>query len=149
HPAEIPLAVEAIAMWHRITDLVGDECGFQEVGQVKVAENDAEMQTLCTREKAMRAAGWNHEEAVGGAELRRLLPAVSEHAVGGLVARRDGFARPYRTVCAFRRAAEAAGAVVREAAGVLDLERTGGLWHVHCSDGSLHCAPVLVNTAGA
>jgi len=46
HPAEIPLAVESIAMWHRIADLVGDDCGFQEVGQVKVAENDAELQTL-------------------------------------------------------------------------------------------------------
>ncbi|HSZ89505.1 MAG TPA: FAD-binding oxidoreductase [Acetobacteraceae bacterium] len=65
------------------------------------------------------------------------------------VARRDGFARPYRTVLAFRRAAEAAGAVVREAAGVLDLERKGEQWHVSCSDGSVHSAPVLVNTAGA
>ena len=48
---------------------------------------------------------------------------------------------------AFRRAAEAAGAVVREAAGVLDLERKGEQWHVSCSDGSVHSAPVLVNTA--
>jgi sarcosine oxidase, subunit beta len=52
-------------------------------------------------------------------------------------------------VLAFRRAAEAAGAVVREAAGVLDLERKGEQWHVSCSDGSVHSAPVLVNTAGA
>jgi sarcosine oxidase subunit beta len=27
HPAEIPLAVESIAMWHQIVDLVGDDCG--------------------------------------------------------------------------------------------------------------------------
>jgi sarcosine oxidase subunit beta len=107
------------------------------------------MQTLREREKAMRAAGWDHEEVVDAAELRRLLPAVAEHAVGGLVVRRDGFARPYRTVLAFRHAAEAAGAVVREAAGVLDLERKDGQWQVRCSDGSVHCAPLLVNTAGA
>ncbi len=149
HPAEVPLAVESIAMWHKISDLVGDDCGFQEVGQVKVAENDAEMRTLRERETAMHAAGWQHEEVVDAAELRRLLPAVSQHAVGGLVARRDGFARPYRTALAFRRAAEAAGAVVREAAGVLDLERKGEQWHLRCSDGSMHSAPVLVNTAGA
>ena len=63
---------ESIAMWHRIADLVGDDCGFQEVGQVKVAENDTEMQTLREREKTMRAAGREHEEVVDAAALRRL-----------------------------------------------------------------------------
>jgi sarcosine oxidase, subunit beta len=149
HAAEVPLAVESLAIWHRIADLVGEDCGFQEVGHVKVAENAAELQTLADRAAAMRAAGWEHEELVDAAELRRLLPAVAEHAVGGLVSRRNGFARPYRTALAFRRAAEAAGAVVREGAGVTGLARTGGQWHVRCSDGSTLAAPVLVNTAGA
>jgi len=78
-----------------------------------------------------------------------LLPAVSEHAVGGLVSRDNGFARPYRTSLAFRRAAEAAGAVVREGAAVTGLERRGDAWRVRCADGSEQGAPVLVNTAGA
>ena len=76
--------------------------------------------------------------------------AVCLAACGGRTCwRRDGFARPYRIVLAFRHAAEAAGAVVREAAGVLDLERKGEQWHVRCNDGSVHRGPVLVNTAGA
>ena len=29
HPAEIPLAVQSMAIWHRIADLVGDDCGFR------------------------------------------------------------------------------------------------------------------------
>ncbi|MGH7155977.1 MAG: NAD(P)/FAD-dependent oxidoreductase, partial [Acetobacteraceae bacterium] len=55
----------------------------------------------------------------------------------------------YQTTVAFRRAAEAAGATVREGAGVVALERHGDTWEVRCSDGSIHRAPVLVNTAGA
>ena len=149
HPAEVPLAVESLAMWHRIADLVGDDCDFHEVGHVKVAETPAEMAELEARAETMRAAGWTHEEAVDAAELRRLLPAVAPHAVGGLVARENGFARPYRTTLAFRRSAEAAGAVVREGAGVIGIERRDGLWGLRCADGSTHRAPLLVNTAGA
>ncbi len=149
HPAEVPLAVESLALWHRIADLVGDDCGFQETGHVKLAENAAELATLRARAAAMRAAGWDHEELVDAAGLRRLLPAVAPHVVGGLVSRRNGFARPYRTALAFRRAAEAAGAVLREGAGVIGLERKGAAWSVACADGTTHAAPVLVNAAGA
>ena len=149
HPAEVPLALESLALWHDIAELVGDSCDFHEVGHVKVAENPAEMEVLAERAAAMRAAGWEHEELVDAAELRRLLPAVAEHALGGLVARRNGFARPYRTTLAFRRAAEAAGAVVREGAAVIGLDRADGAWQVRCADGTAYAAPVLVNTAGA
>ncbi len=107
------------------------------------------MAILTQRAATMREAGWDHEEVVDAAELRRLLPAVAPHAVGGLIARRNGFARPYRTTLAFRRAAEAAGAIVRESAGVTDVARKDGQWQLHCADGSTHAAPVLVNTAGA
>ena len=149
HPAEVPLAVESLALWHRIADLVGEDCDFHEVGHVKVAETNADMAILAQRAASMRASGWQHEEVVDAAELRRLLPAVAPHAVGGLVARGNGFARPYRTTLAFRRAAEAAGAVIREGAGVAGVERRDGQWRVRCADGNTHAAPILVNTAGA
>ena len=68
---------------------------------------------------------------------------------GGLVARHNGFARPYRTTLAFRRAAEAAGATVREGAAVVGLDAQGGA--LACALRRRHHprAPVLVNTAGA
>lgn len=149
HPAEMPLAVESLALWQRIAELVGDDCGFRVVGQVKVAENAAEMALLEARAAEMRALGWMQEKLADAAEIRRLLPAVAPHVVGGLVARLDGFAQPYRTTLAFRRAAEAAGAVVREGAGVVAADRADGQWRVRCADGSAHMAAVLVNTAGA
>ena len=149
HPAEVPLALESLSLWHRIADLVGEDCGFQEVGQIKVAENDTEMRLLADRAAQLRSMGWTHEEVVDASELRRLMPAISAHVVGGLVARRDGFASPYRTTHAFRRAAEAAGAVVREASRVIAVERTQNLWRLRCADGQSYAGSVLVNAAGA
>jgi sarcosine oxidase, subunit beta len=116
---------------------------------VKVAETEAEMAELAARETAMRAQGWTHEELLDRTELRRVLPAIATHVVGGLVARRNGFASPYRTTLAFRRAAEAAGAVVREGARVIAVERQHGLWDVRCAGGTAVSASILVNTAGA
>jgi sarcosine oxidase, subunit beta len=148
-PAEIPLALESLAMWHGIADLVGDDCGFQETDHVKVAETEAEMALLVARAEAMRAQGWTHEELLDATELRRVLPALAPHPVGGLVARRNGFASPYRTTQAFRRAAEAAGATVRENTRVVAVERTGGLWRLRTEAGEWLAAPKLVNAAGA
>ncbi len=149
HVAEIPFAVESMALWHRIAELVGDDCGFQRTGVVKIAETPAEFAELEDRAQHLRDHGWTHEELVDQAELRRLVPAVSPHAIGALVGRNNGFAEPYRTTCAFRRAAEAAGATVREGARVITVERAHDLWRLRCADGSTHEAPVLVNAAGA
>ena len=48
--------------------------------------------------------GFTHEELIDRAELRRLVPAVSDHCPGGVVSRRDGAADPFRTTQAFRSA---------------------------------------------
>ena len=149
HPAEVPLALEAIERWHDIANLVGDECGFRPVGQVRVAETEAELAQLAARVARLRAAGWTHEALADAETVRRLLPAVAPHVVGGIVARRDGFASPLRTTCAFGRAAMAAGATVIEGARVAAVERRAGLWRLRTHDGETHAAPLLLNAAGA
>ncbi|TQF76491.1 FAD-binding oxidoreductase [Elioraea sp. Yellowstone] len=147
--AEVPIALAALEMWREIASLVGDDCGYTQSGQVKVAETETELDQLAARVRALRARGWEHEELVDRDALRRLLPALAPHCVGGLVVRTDGFATPYRTALAFHRAAVAAGAVVREGARVVGLERSGGIWHVALADGTRATAPIVVNAAGA
>ncbi|MCJ2137444.1 FAD-binding oxidoreductase [Methylobacterium sp. J-026] len=149
HIAEVPLALEAVARWHRIADLVGDGCGFHAAGQVRVAENRAELALLSERVARLQAGGWTHEELADAATVRRLLPAVAEHVVGGIVAHRDGFAAPLRTTLAFGRAARAAGAEIVEEARVTAVERRAGRWHLRTRGGAAHAAPLLVNAAGA
>jgi sarcosine oxidase subunit beta len=149
HAAEVPLALEALERWHDILALVGDACGFRSVGQVRVAENPDELARLAERAAQMRALGFVHEEVVETQALRRLLPAVADHVVGGLVARRDGFATPLRTTQAFCRAAQAAGVEVVEGARVAGVERRAGCWTLRTRDGAAYTAPHLVNAAGA
>ena len=146
--AEVPISLEAMAMWHRIEEIVGDDCGFQAQGQLNVAERDEHMPALVQREARMRGLGYAHEELIDAKELRRLVPALSPHCVGALVARRDGAADPHRTIAAFRRACGAEGVVVAEGCGVEAVDRQGGDWLVICGARRFH-APHIVNAAGA
>jgi sarcosine oxidase, subunit beta len=146
--AEIPLSVASMELWHRIGDLVDDDCGFESHGQVKVAENDAELGQLGRRVGELRARGFTHEELIGQSELRAVVPAIADHCVGAIICRADGAALPYRTVLAFKRKAEALGARFVEEAPVARVERAGRVWRVE-ANGTRYEAPVLVNAAGA
>ncbi|PWC56790.1 FAD-dependent oxidoreductase [Azospirillum sp. TSO22-1] len=149
HVAEIPLSVAAMVLWHRIAELVGDDCGFESHGQIKVAENEAELAAGRDRVAQLNALGFTHEEVVDEAELRRLVPAIADHCVGAVVSRGDGAALPYRTTLAFKRRAESLGARFVEGAAVSRVARAGGGWRVETAAGEAHEAPVLVNCAGA
>jgi sarcosine oxidase subunit beta len=146
--AEVPLAVAAMELWHRIGDLVDDDCGFDSHGQVKVAENDAELATLRARVDALTRLGFTHEELVDRRELNVLVPAIAEHCVGAIVCRRDGAANPYHTTFAFKRKAESLGVRFIEHTAVTGLARNGAAWRVD-TDAGPHAASVVVNCAGA
>src|SRR6188768_3328809 len=146
--AEIPLSISSMALWEQIEALVGDDCGFESHGTVLVAESEAELDTFRTRVDDLRLKGFTHEELIDQAELRRLVPAVSEHCPGGVVSRRNGAADPFRTTQAFRRRAIERGAEVIEGVTVTGLARAGDVWRVETSAGAIE-APKVVNAAGA
>ena len=148
HEAEIPLALAALELWHRIADLVDDDCGFECHGQLRVAENDGEAATLRERAARLLSLGYTHERWIGRDELFARVPALARHCAGALLAERDGAALPYRTTWAFRRKAEALGQRFFEGTRVQDVVRAGGVWKVETSAGRL-TGPVLVNCAGA
>src|SRR6202142_2166013 len=148
HVAEIPLSIRSMGVWERIEELLDDDCGFESLGQVLVAENAAEFETCRARVAELNALGFTHEELIDGAELRRLVPAVAETCPGGVVSRRDGAANPAQTTTAFRRKAAALGATVREGIAATNIRKDGGLWLVDVGPDT-YAAPVLVNAAGA
>ena len=114
HIAEIPLSIASMASWEQIEELVGDDCGFSSHGTVLVAESEPELAGFRARVDDLRLKGFTHEELIDRAELKRLVPAVSDHCPGGVVSRRDGAADPFRTTQAFRRRAVEKGAEVIE-----------------------------------
>ncbi|MFI5011369.1 MAG: NAD(P)/FAD-dependent oxidoreductase [Hyphomicrobiales bacterium] len=148
HVAEIPLSALSMDIWHRIAEVVDDDCGFTSEGQVLVAETQAEFAGFKERVAELQAKGFHHEELIDAPELRRLVPAVAEACPGGIVSRRDGAAIPFRATQAFRRKAEALGAVILEGTRVTGLKRDGTGWAVETDKGICRSAKV-VNAAGA
>jgi glycine/D-amino acid oxidase-like deaminating enzyme len=148
HPAEIPLAVASLELWQRIGELVDDPCGFEPVGQVKVAESEADFETLQARVARVRALGYAHEELIDRATLRDVLPAVGEHCAGGILCRDDGAALPYHTTLAFKRKAERLGVRFLEGVRAERLERVNSVWRVKASAATIE-ADWIVNAAGA
>ncbi len=147
-PAEIPLTVEAAKMWRSIESLVDNDCDARFPGQIRVAENDADMEKLERRAASVRALGYRHEEMIGKEELYRLVPALSPHCAGALICREDGYARPYHALTAFRRKAESLGVRYHPSTSVNSIRKDGDNWQVRTSQGTFNAA-VLVNCAGA
>ncbi len=148
HFAEVPLSVASMEIWQSIKDLVDDDCGFESHGQIKVAETEAELATQRARVERTRLLGFTHEELIGQAELRDLVPAIAPNCVGAIICRSDGAAMPYRTTLAFKRKAESLGARILEGVHVTALKHIGQVWRVESEDGT-HEAPIIVNCAGA
>ena len=148
HPAEIPLAVVAARMWRDIHSLVGSDCDVKLSGQVRVAENAADLEKLEERAAMVCSLGFDHEQLIDREHLYRLVPALAPHCVGGLYTAGDGFARPYHALTAFRRKAESLGVEYRTGYRVTGIERVGDRWRVVSEQSKLD-APILVNCAGA
>ncbi|MGH8235873.1 MAG: NAD(P)/FAD-dependent oxidoreductase [Steroidobacteraceae bacterium] len=148
HPAEIPLALEAMQIWRSIGDLVGDDCGLRWCGHLKVAENEAELKRIDARLTLMRSLGYDHEVFIDRQELGSLVPDIAPHCRGAIMSRGDGYASPARSMRAFQRAAESAGVGVFRGQRVTSIDRTANGWKVYCGAAALE-APQLVNCAGA
>ncbi|WJS87386.1 FAD-dependent oxidoreductase [Paracoccus sp. TOH] len=147
HYAEVPISQHSMQIWYGIADLLDDDCGFQIAPQIKVAETEAELARLAARAADLRAMGFDHEVMLDRAALRRLLPAVADHALGGLAALRDGFAQPYKTTFAFQRKAAASGVRFHEGCPATAIRRDAD-WIVTTPQGDFR-APHLLNAAGA
>lgn len=146
---EMPLAIEAIAMWHRMPELVSDDCGFKPWGQIRVAETAAHLDALRARAAEGRLRGFANEQVIDADALRDWVPAISAHCVGGLLAQTDGSADPHRALRAFRGACEAAGVTLREGCDLQGLAPLpGGGWRLRTSHGEI-LAGQVINCAGA
>lgn len=147
-PAEIGLARAALPLWERAAADLGRDVGFVRSGQIRVAEDAAALAALERRAAMTRALGHRHEELIGPDTLRNLEPGIAGHCLGALVVRDDGFADPLRTLHAYRAAACAAGAELREGVPATALVPFGADLVVTTGRGETR-AQAVVNAAGA
>jgi sarcosine oxidase subunit beta len=145
---EIPLALTSREIWHNIVETVGDDAGFVASGQMKIAESEAELDECRARVALLVAHGFTHEKIIDRATVLELEPALAPHVTGAIWGEQDGYALPYRATTAFRRAAQARGAVFHEGTSVQRIEQRGERWYAHTPSGTFS-AGYLVVTAGA
>jgi sarcosine oxidase subunit beta len=145
---EIPLALTSREIWHNIVETVGDDAGFVASGQMKIAESEAELDECRARVALLEAHGFTHEKIIDRATVLELEPALAPHVTGAIWVEQDGYALPYRATSAFRRAAQARGAVFHEGTSVQRIEQRGERWYAHTPSGTFS-AGYLVVTAGA
>ncbi len=148
HPAEIPLALASLEIWHDIEALLGANCQYHSNGSLRIAESDADVAVLENRVADLAVLGYHHEELLGRAALRAIVPDVAPHCVGGLIARAEGSASPYHTTWAFYERARREQVAFRIGEPVSQIERSPAGWRVHVGAERLE-ASVLVNCAGA
>lgn len=151
---EYPIAVRAMEIWANLHEFVGPaaaEASEVRLGtsQIAIAMDANEMVWAMERARDMDRRGILNERLLDGSEVRRLLPGISSHVLGGLVSEGDGHANPANAARAFRMAAAAAGARFEEGCEVCGLERTGsGFWRVRTDRASVE-AEIVINCAGA
>ena len=148
HVAEIPLALSSRTLWHELRSVLGDDGGFVPSGQLKLAENQDELQECRERVRHLQRLGFSHEVLIGPEDVFDIIPTVARHVVGGIWVKDDGYATPFRTVTAFRLAAQKLGVQVHEATPAKRIDHKEGRWHVTAKGGAFS-AEHLVITAGA
>ena len=148
HTPEIPLALSSRELWHELSQVLGEDSGFVPSGQLKLAENPAELEDCRRRVEHLQALGFDHEVLVDQQQVFEIIPTVARHVVGGIWVKDDGYAVPYKTVTAFRLAAQKLGVQVLEKCAAQRIEQSGTRWRVRTARG-LFSAEHLVVTAGA
>ena len=74
HLAEVPLSLASREIWLTLQDWVDDDCGFDQNGQMRVAEDEADVATLRARLQTMHDHGYTHEEWLDADEVRAIVP---------------------------------------------------------------------------
>ncbi|SFB78846.1 Glycine/D-amino acid oxidase [Bosea sp. CRIB-10] len=147
-PLELPLAVEALALWPELERELDAPIGWRRTGCVFVAATQKEMAAF---------AGW-HESTrniacdarlLSARETVDLLPSLRGKTEGALYTASDGQAEPALATLAFAQAAARLGVRIIEDCGALAIEIAGGVVNgVETEHGRIRCNTVVC-AAGA
>jgi glycine/D-amino acid oxidase-like deaminating enzyme len=142
----MPLAPRSIALWKEIAAEAGEGLGISTEGGLMLADTPRGMDWL--RAKAAMEARWGIEtHLIGGNELRRIAPHLSETMLGAVFCPAEGRIDPLRGTMALARLAQQRGARLLKGAEVAAIRRDGARWRVETSKGPV-LAGRVVNCAG-
>ena len=146
---EVPISAAAGEMWPQLAKIVGDDCGFEPVGQLRIGPGEKEMEQLAARVAKVEALGFFHEKLLGPKEVQRLVPAYAGNCAGGIYVPSDGHALPAMTLKAFVNAAVRAGVALQTRCLITRISHDHDGFSVRAADGRRFRSEIVVNTAGA
>ena len=126
HPAELPLARAAVALWQDLAEELEADTFYRRHGNLRLARTPEEVPVIERLIREQSAAGLDIAGLYGAQAIREVAPAVAEDVVMASLCPSDGHADPKATVAGFVRAAERAGAVLLFGERVLAIEVQGG-----------------------
>ncbi|WP_417766624.1 NAD(P)/FAD-dependent oxidoreductase [Stappia sp.] len=125
HPAELPLARAAVEIWSGLDEMLGAETGYRRSGNLRLARNEIEVDTVRALVADQTAAGLPLEFLPDLKTVRDIAPALSDKVLAASFCPTDGHADPTATVDAYARRAETLGARLSFGERVLRLETEG------------------------
>ena len=125
HPAELPLARRAVALWENLAERLGAPTHYIRRGNLRLARTAGELAMLGHMIEQQCAAGLDLT-LLDAKQVTELAPAVALTVLGGSYCPTDGHADPQATVQAFVDAAIRAGAQTRFGETVLSIGTASG-----------------------
>lgn len=126
HPAELPLARSAVALWPELDERLDAETGYRRSGNLRLARDAAEADTIRALVADQSAAGLDLRYLADLAAIREIAPALSDAVVAASFCPTDGHADPVATVSAYARRAGDQGTVLSFGETVRHFETRGG-----------------------
>ena len=118
HPAELPLARAAVALWSGLSDTLGVDVEYRRRGNVRLARTPAEVDVIEDLVATQREQGLDLHFLPDNAAVREVAPALSHRVLAASFCPTDGHANPILATRAFADAARRRGAAIREGSAV-------------------------------
>ena len=126
HPAELPLARNAVEIWKDLAVHLDADVGYRQGGNLRLARTLAEVDIIRRMVERQRAQGLDLEFLADGAAVRAIAPALSQHVLAASYCASDGQADPAKATHAFAASARRRGATIREGVRVHSIEAAKG-----------------------
>lgn len=144
---ELPLAEAALRVWPKISEMLGDDCGYNRNGYLRVVETQEDQIVAHAAMERVRRYSVIKEEWLDRSALRAIQPNLGDSIIGGIWTAECGSANPARTLHAFRLNLRCAAVSIQEGHLIETIKRVGGVWECRSLGGHFQ-APVVVNCAG-
>lgn len=145
HPAELPLAKAAVAIWSNLAEELGADTHYRRGGNLRLARTADEVRVIEGLVAEQQAAGLDLTLLKSNAEVRAVAPAISERVLVASHCPSDGSADPAATVNAFVEAGKRLGVTMRFGERALKIEtKDGRVSGVVTDKGTIPTAKVVI-----